>query len=181
MFYLQIKILASFYYILKQNFIKFYKLRLLAAALHFFCLKNGKGFWHNIYEGFHIFLLIIHLKPHIYKLQKLKTKRKSVTEVIIRKNLNMTASSLGVFPPPLASSNMASPPHVGQGNPLFLSTVHSCLGYFLPYFFYIFTFTNLLWTLWTLWTYRDLLVKQLQRLKSDNKSVHSTVHGTSQL
>ena len=54
-------------------------------------------------------------------------------------------------------------------------------GYFFPYFFYIFTFTNLLWILWTLWTYRDLLVKRLQRLKSDNKSIHSTVHGSSQL
>src|ERR1041385_6772355 len=60
-----------------------------------------------------------------------------------------------------------------------LSTVVQ--GTFSHIFFYIFTFTNLLWTLWTLWTYRDLLVKRLQNLKSDNKSVHSTVHGSDQL
>ena len=28
-----------------------------------------------------------------------------------------------------------SAPCVGQGNPFFLSTVHGCPGYFLPYFF----------------------------------------------
>ena len=72
-------------------------------------------------------------------------------------------------------------PHVGKAIPFPcpLSTVVQ--GIFSHVFFYIFTFTNLLWTLWTLWTYKDLLVKRLQNLKSDDKPVHSTVHGSSQL
>jgi len=46
--------------------------RLLVDALHFAYLMNGKDFLHNIYEEFRTFLLIDHLKLHIYELQVLK-------------------------------------------------------------------------------------------------------------
>src|SRR4051812_5585370 len=105
-----------------------------------------------------------------------------MSQLVNGRSKNMHASSLVIFPPPLASSTTRyRPPAWGKAIPFScpLSTVVQ--GIFSHIFFYIFTFTNLLWTLWTLWTYRDLLVKRLQRLKSDNKSVHSTVHSSSQL
>ena len=52
----------------------------------------------------------------------------------ITSSLVLSSSAVGVV------DDEVSAPCVGQGNPFFLSTVHGCPGYFLPYIFLYFYF-----------------------------------------
>ena len=63
-----------------------------------------------------------------------KVSNKAVKKMDHRVVAGHISSTVGVV------DDEVSAPCVGQGNPFFLSTVHGCPGYFLPYIFLYFYF-----------------------------------------